>query len=200
MDDFPRQTQATASADLSAALASAQSIPTRHPTELLICVKCRAGQTVRDDARRPGQHLFDTLAARDLGPGILLHAVDCLQNCDAGCTIALRGGDRWTYVFGNVDPAQADMIVDGAARYHATTDGLIPWRTRPEHFKRNCVARLPPPFTRPVTADVATQPAGAAPSQLEAKTSDPRTNSTPVAPDTPIAAPMPGETKDQSHD
>lgn len=197
MDDFPRQTQATAPADPAAALASAQAAPAPHPTDLLICIKCRAGQAVPDDARRPGQHLYDTLAARDLGPGILLHAVDCLQNCDAGCTIALRGGDRWAYVFGNVDPAQADMIVDGAARYHATADGLIPWRTRPEHFKRNCVARLPPPIPMPITTTAVTRPPAAAPVQPDAHASDPRA---PVAADTPIAVPMPGETKDTSHD
>ena len=33
-------------------------------------------------------------------------------------------------------------VIEGAALYHATKDGLIPWRERPEHFKRNCVARL----------------------------------------------------------
>ncbi len=38
------------------------------------------------------------------------------------------------------------MIIDGAARYHATADGLIPWRERPDHFKRNCIARIPPAF------------------------------------------------------
>lgn len=195
MDDFPRQTQAAAPAD-PASLSAAQAAPVLHPTDLLICVKCRAGQAVPDDARRPGQHLYDRLATRDLGPDIRLHAVECLQNCDAGCTIALRGGDRWAYVFGNVEPAQADMVVDGAQRYHATTDGLIPWRTRPEHFKRNCVARLPPPFALPATADVAS----ATPAQPRAKASDPRANPAPVDPDAPIAAPVPGETKDQSHD
>ncbi|WP_223814344.1 DUF1636 family protein [Roseicitreum antarcticum] len=119
----------------------------------MVCVKCRSGQEVPQDARRPGQLLFDDLAARDLGLGIRLHAVECLQNCDAGCTIALRGGERWSYVFGNVDAnTQADMVVDGARRYHATADGLIPWRERPEHFKRNCVARLPPVFTAPPAA------------------------------------------------
>ena len=37
-----------------------------------------------------------------------------------------------------------DMILEGAALYHQTDDGLIPWRQRPEHFKRNCIARIPP--------------------------------------------------------
>ena len=70
------------------------------------------------------------------------------RNCDyggGGCTVALRGGDRWTYVFGNVDEAShSDMLLEGASLYHQTADGLIPWRQRPEHFKRNCIARIPP--------------------------------------------------------
>jgi len=115
------------------------------PTEVVVCIKCRKGQEIPEDARRPGQRLYDELAARDLANGIRLSAVECLQNCEAGCTVALRGGARWTYIYGGLDEAEhAEMLLDGAARYHATQDGLIPWRERPEHFKRNCVARVPP--------------------------------------------------------
>lgn len=120
---------------------------THHPaaTELLVCVKCSKGQEIPEDDRRPGQRLYDELIARDRPDGIRITAVECLQNCDHGCTVALRGGDRWTYVYGNVDEvSHSDVLLDGAARYHATGDGLIPWRERPEHFKRNCVARIPP--------------------------------------------------------
>jgi predicted metal-binding protein len=115
-------------------------------TQLLICVKCRRGQEAPEDERRPGQALFDRIAELDLPEGVQVTPVECLQNCDHGCTVALRGGDdRWTYVFANVDEtAHPEMILDGAARYHATNDGLIPWRERPEHFKRNSVARIPP--------------------------------------------------------
>lgn len=115
-------------------------------TELLICVRCRRGQDVPTDARRPGRVLYDAITALELPSGITIAPVECLQNCDHGCTIALRGGnDKWTYVFANVDAAgHAQMILEGAARYHATRDGLIPWRERPEHFKRNCIARIPP--------------------------------------------------------
>ncbi|MBS0123990.1 DUF1636 family protein [Thetidibacter halocola] len=122
-------------------------------TELLVCIKCRKGQDIPADDRRPGRALYDALAACALPEGVTLRAVDCLQNCDHGCSVALRGGNRWTYVFGNVDEAsQADMLIEGAALYHATQDGLIPWRARPEHFKRNCVARIPPlTFSDPET-------------------------------------------------
>ncbi|TCS67085.1 DUF1636 family protein [Primorskyibacter sedentarius] len=114
-------------------------------TELLVCVKCRRGQETPEDERRPGQRLYDDLAARELPEGVRLRAVECLQNCEAGCTVALRGGNRWTYVYGGLDETtQAAMLLDGASRYNATPDGLIPWRERPEHFKRNCIARIPP--------------------------------------------------------
>lgn len=113
--------------------------------ELLVCVKCRRGQEVPEDDRRPGQALFDEITARDIPEGVRVTAVECLQNCDLGCTVALRGGDRWTYVYGNLHEAShPDMLLDGAARYQQTADGLIPWRERPDHFKRNCIARIPP--------------------------------------------------------
>ncbi|ASM73577.1 MULTISPECIES: DUF1636 family protein [Roseobacteraceae] len=114
-------------------------------TELLVCIKCRSGQQMAKDSRRSGQALFDTLTQLDRPAGLRVTAVECLQNCDHGCTVALRGGARWTYVYGNVDEnADPAMILNGAAQYLATADGIIPWRERPEHFKRNCVARIPP--------------------------------------------------------
>tara|TARA_R110000744_G_scaffold268369_1_gene381960 strand:- start:1008 stop:1427 length:420 start_codon:yes stop_codon:yes gene_type:complete len=125
----------------------------RTATQLLVCVKCLRGQGILQDARRPGQALYDAITGLDVPEGISIAPVECLQNCDHGCTVALRGGDnKWTYVFANVDEADHPaMILDGAVRYHATSDGLIPWRERPEHFKRNCVARIPP-MTQPLEA------------------------------------------------
>ena len=115
------------------------------PTELLVCVKCRRGTETPEDARRPGQRLYDEIVASGLPEGIRISPVECLQNCDHGCTVALRGPGRWTYVYGNIhEVSHPDVIADGAARYHATGDGLIPWRERPDHFKRNCIARIPP--------------------------------------------------------
>ncbi|WP_187431307.1 hypothetical protein ROLI_011050 [Roseobacter fucihabitans] len=121
------------------------TVPETQTTELLVCVKCRRGLEIPEDERRPGQRLFDTLRAQDMPAGVSVKPVECLQNCDHGCTIALRGGDRWTYIYGNIDEvSHPDILLDGAARYNATSDGLIPWRERPDHFKRNCIARIPP--------------------------------------------------------
>ncbi|WP_299846323.1 DUF1636 domain-containing protein [uncultured Roseovarius sp.] len=115
-------------------------------TELLVCVKCLRGSEVTEDGERPGQRLFDDLSAKTMPEGVALRGVECLQNCDHGCSVALRGGPkRWTYVYGNLhETSHLDILIEGAALYHDTTDGLIPWRVRPEHFKRNCIARIPP--------------------------------------------------------
>ena len=40
--------------------------------------------------------------------------------------------------------ASAEAILDAAALYAATPDGLIPWRQRPDALKKGVVARIPP--------------------------------------------------------
>lgn len=119
---------------------------TDAPVELLVCVRCRRGHEVADEDTRPGQILHDALvkAAPD-SDGLTVRAVACMSNCSQGCTIALRGPGRWSYIYGNVaEDCDPHEILDGAQLYHETPDGLIPWKARPEHFKRNCIARIPP--------------------------------------------------------
>ncbi|MEL7206176.1 MAG: DUF1636 domain-containing protein [Pseudomonadota bacterium] len=119
---------------------------TLAPVELLVCIKCKRGTEVSEDGERPGTVLYESLAARDMPEGVTLAPVECLQNCDSGCSVAMRGGDtRWTYVYGNLHEASdTDLLLEGISLYRDTRDGLIPWRQRPEHFKRNCIARVPP--------------------------------------------------------
>ncbi|MEO0820844.1 MAG: DUF1636 domain-containing protein [Pseudomonadota bacterium] len=114
------------------------------PVELLICATCKRPDG-DPDAPRPGAVLAERVAAEGLPEGVSLRVVECLSNCSRGCTVALRGGPRWTYVYGNFAPeADVPTLLDGVARYAASADGLVPWRERPEHFKRNCIARIPP--------------------------------------------------------
>ena len=114
-------------------------------TELLVCTTCRMGQPVAEGQPRPGALLLAELEALDWPAGLTLRAVECLSNCDHGCSVVLRGGPaRWTYIYGRLDPSRAETLRDGAALYHATADGLVPWRERPEHFRKNCIARIPP--------------------------------------------------------
>lgn len=115
------------------------------PVELIVCVTCRNGAQTDPDAPRPGALLLEALAGRELPNGVALKPTECLSNCKRGCSIALRGAGRWTYVYGDLDAAQdVDAVVEGALRYHGAPDGLVPWRERPEHFRRHCIARIPP--------------------------------------------------------
>ena len=115
------------------------------PVELLVCTTCKR-EGMDPEAERPGAVLHALLAKGDLPDGVTLRAVECLSNCSSGCSVVLRGGPRrWTYVYGNLDPDDgAEIVADGASRYLDTPDGLVPWRERPEHFRKNCIARIPP--------------------------------------------------------
>jgi predicted metal-binding protein len=40
--------------------------------------------------------------------------------------------------------ADAKDILAGAAAYAAAPEGLVPWRSRPEIFRKQSLARIPP--------------------------------------------------------
>lgn len=115
-------------------------------TELLVCTTCRMGMPTNVEGTRPGMRLFNDLAESDLPEGVILKPVECLSNCGEGCSVVLRSEGKWTYVYGRFDPDNGGLetILDGTTKYHASDDGLVPWRERPEHFRKNCIARIPP--------------------------------------------------------
>jgi predicted metal-binding protein len=114
-----------------------------EPVELLVCTTCRVQDGPASDPR-PGTRLLAALGEQ-VPDGVTMRAVECLSNCSRGCSIVLRGGARrWTYIYGNLAPEQAEIVATGAARYRDAADGLVPWRERPEHFRKNCMARIPP--------------------------------------------------------
>lgn len=112
--------------------------------ELLVCTTCRRGQPTDAEDPRPGVLLHEALRAQGLPGNVRLKSVECLSNCSAGCTIVLRGPGRWTYVYGNLETGHAAVIAEGAAKYRDAPGGLVPWRERPDHFRKNCIARIPP--------------------------------------------------------
>jgi len=121
------------------------SAPREPGIELLVCTTCRRGDPAEADGPRPGARLHAALARAGLPEGVRLKEVECLSNCAAGCTIVLRGPGRWTYVYGNLDPAtDAALVAEGAAAYRDAPDGIVPWRARPAHFRKNCITRIPP--------------------------------------------------------
>jgi predicted metal-binding protein len=115
---------------------------------LHVCVTCREAGGPDDKALRPGALLHKALTealARPDAPKVRIEAVECLSVCKRPCTIALSGPERWTYVYGDLNAeTSVEAILDGVRRYAATSDGLVPWRERPEAFRKGVVARIPP--------------------------------------------------------
>jgi predicted metal-binding protein len=114
---------------------------------LHVCVTCRTGEE-GEDIIRPGRRLYDALAEaqrRQDGPqSFRITEVECLSNCNRGCSAALTGPGRWSYIYGDLDESCVDDLLAGASRYAGTTDGLVPWRERPTIFRKGVIARIPP--------------------------------------------------------
>lgn len=110
---------------------------------VIVCASCRdesgsdahprAGELLADDTRR--------VAAED---NIRVRTVECLGNCKRRLSAAILRDGCWSYVFGDLTPTSGADLVTGAKLFATSTDGLIPWRGRPDSLKRGLVARLPP--------------------------------------------------------
>jgi predicted metal-binding protein len=111
---------------------------------LFVCTTCKAGLPVKEGALPPGTQLFGRLRRLPLPQGVTLTPVECLSACSQGCSVALAAPGSWGYVYGRLGPQDAEAILDGAARYAASTDGIVPWRERPEIFRKQSLARIPP--------------------------------------------------------
>ena len=113
-------------------------------TVLYVCTTCRM-EGDAPDGPRAGARLLDALRALPAPDGVTIEAVECLSVCKRPCTVAVAAEDRWTYVYGDLDPAEsARIILDGVGLYAGTPDGIVPWKQRPEAFRKGVVARIPP--------------------------------------------------------
>ena len=112
---------------------------------LFICVSCKSTTATSEP---PGRILFDAVTAvlgAQPGVGIGITPVECLGVCKRPCTVALAGRGKWTYVIGDLDPeTHVGDVVAATLRYGATSNGIIPWRERPQSFRKGVVSRVPP--------------------------------------------------------
>ncbi|RIA00769.1 DUF1636 domain-containing protein [Cereibacter sphaeroides] len=110
---------------------------------LHVCTTCRAGRPLPEGETAPGLRLHDALAAA-APQGVTVRPVECLSACSQGCAVALSAPGRWSYVYGRLEEADAPAILNGATAYAGAPDGIVPWRERPEIFRKQSLARLPP--------------------------------------------------------
>ena len=110
---------------------------------IYVCITCRrAGEP--DDEPRPGALLAEATERAAVGTDVVVRRLRCLANCTRGPSAAMRCNGSWTYVFGGLDAADAGALVDGATLLAGASDGILPWRGRPEILKRGLIARVPP--------------------------------------------------------
>ena len=86
-------------------------------------------------------------AALTAGPapeGVRIIGVECLSACNTGCAVSLTKPGAWSYVYGRLTLDDVPAILDGAAKYAASADGIVPWRDRPTVFRKQSIARIPP--------------------------------------------------------
>ena len=114
---------------------------------LYVCVTCRAGEA-DETTPKAGRRLHDALTEAQRGrndsPRFRIVEAECLSNCNRGCSAALTGPGRWSYIYGELGEASIEDLLTDASRYAATADGLVPWRERPMILRKGVIARIPP--------------------------------------------------------
>lgn len=110
---------------------------------LYVCVTCRAADDAPDGPRAGARLFADLASAPDADIDVV--PVECLSVCKRPCTVSFAAPGKWTYVYGDLAPETAAPVIRAAARLYAdASDGLIPWKLRPDAMKKGVVARIPP--------------------------------------------------------
>ena len=113
-------------------------------TTLYVCITCKAGAPVLEGDPRPGALLHAALTAAPAPDGVRIVGVECLSACNTGCAVSLTKPGAWSYVYGRLTLDDVPAILEGAAKYATTTDGIVPWRDRPTVFRKQSIAGIPP--------------------------------------------------------
>jgi predicted metal-binding protein len=103
---------------------------------LHVCITCRAGQPLQEGETTPGARLHAAILGVGVPKGVDVVPVECLSACNQGCSVALSAPGRWSYVYGRLSDANASDVAAGAAAYATAPDGIVPWRQRPEIFRK----------------------------------------------------------------
>ena len=132
-----------ASTDITREPAGDDAAKTASAT-IIVCITCRRPDDP-EDFPRPGLAFAAETERAARGRGVRVKRVRCLANCKRGLSAAVRRDGGWTYIFGDLDPANdAAALIEGARLLDGALDGVMPWRGRPDVLKRGLIARVPP--------------------------------------------------------
>jgi predicted metal-binding protein len=119
---------------------------------LVVCSTCRLSKEAPSDtAGRTGGELFAAALAAALAEhrcqGLIdIQTMPCLFACDSHCTVFMRSVGRLGYILGRFLPCQehAAALLDYAAHYLHSEDGVVPYAHWPEGVKGHFLVRVPP--------------------------------------------------------
>jgi len=119
---------------------------------LVVCSTCRLSKEARADASgRTGGELLATvleaaLAEHRCRDRIAIQTMPCLFACNSHCTVFVRSVGRLGYILGRFRPcpAHAAALLDYAAHYLLSEDGVVPYAQWPEGVKGHFLVRVPP--------------------------------------------------------
>lgn len=117
--------------------------PASEVVTVVVCESCRDG-TGSDAYPRAGESLAADVRLAAEGSDVRVATVSCLGNCKRRLSAAIIKPGAWSYVFGDLAMDSGADLVAGASLFAGSTDGLIPWRGRPDSLKRGLIARIPP--------------------------------------------------------
>lgn len=126
--------------------------PVKDGPSLVVCSTCCASRDARTDdtGQRGGALLLETLrqelAGHPCSGQLDLQAMPCLFACQRFCTVHLRSPGKIGYVLGDFTAASRDAraLLDYAAHYIASVDGVVPWANWPQGVKGHFIVRTPP--------------------------------------------------------
>ena len=115
-----------------------------------VCTRCRPqGWLDTADRERPGavlaSALQQSLSDAATPPPIDLRRVRCMSQCLRPCVIAFSHRDRFTYLFGDLDPVRhVDDILVAARMWLSRSDGFMGRSKRPPSMRSGILGRIPP--------------------------------------------------------
>jgi predicted metal-binding protein len=119
-----------------------------HGCILSVCFRCRPPEWKGADEERPGVALAGAIECEALRRGVplnLLRDVRCMSQCKRACVVAFSGQDKFTYLFGDLDPSRhAADILDAFALYASRDDGFLERFERPDVMRDGILGRVPP--------------------------------------------------------
>ena len=117
----------------------------QYPT-LSVCLRCRDDREDARDGVRGGTRLAQAVLQSVNDEAALdIRGVHCLSQCKRPCTLALSGPDRFTYIFGDIDPTRHALeVIELAALYARSPDGFMARSDRPPSMRTGILGRVPP--------------------------------------------------------